>query len=179
MYMDSAWNVQFRDTVSQSSMLSLVENMQACHAQRSVVLKTACSDSMPPIHLSVSSHGGSLMAGLFAYDRIHAIPNVHSHVEGMVASAATLLTVGASQRTMSKHSFMLVHQPSLYIEDTLKYNDMRDNFATMHKCMEALIDVYNATTHLSTNELETLLKGDEILSAKDCLTYGFVDAIDD
>ena len=63
------------------------------------------------------------------YDLIKRIKSpVHTHVEGLAASAATLLSIAGDHRTMTKNSMMLIHQPSLTIQSQLKFEDTRDQY---------------------------------------------------
>ena len=134
--------------------------------------------TLPPLHLHVSSHGGSLFDALATYDYLHTLPALHTHVEGIVASAATLFTVVGAHRTMTRHSMMLVHQPSQpTAEGAWKAADLRDEWVNMELATAALLEVYNATTLLSIDDLTTLLHNEQMLTAAECLQYGFVDEI--
>jgi hypothetical protein len=115
----------------------------------------------------------------YMYDYIKSmkIP-VHTHVEGLVASAATLLTVGGKHRTMSRHSMMLFHQASLPVrEDLLPYSELRDNTVNLHKCMDALIDIYSETSKLDKDSVKQLLGNEQFLTAQECMQCGFIDEI--
>lgn len=173
----SALEVQFYDDVTRASCKTLLASLNEQHANR-MQMARLCDAPPPAIDLRVSSNGGSLHAGLAAYDHIQhlrSFGDVNTHVEGLVASAATLLTVGGTHRTMTKHSMMLFHQPSISVAGEWKATDTRDQLVNMNKCVDALLDVYNATSALSMDELRTLLGNDQMLTARECLECGFVD----
>ena len=177
--------VQFRADVTRESCVQLEEAVDARVAQRRTLMRhlrgAIASDvelPPPPIHLHVTSGGGSLLSALYMYDYLSEVPALHTHAEGLVASAATLLTVVGAHRTMTKHSMMLVHQPSVAAaERELKFADARDEFLNLQKCTTALLGIYNATTTMEYADLVSLVQNEQFLTARECLQYGFIDEI--
>lgn len=79
---------------------------------------------------------------------------------------------------MSRHSMMLSHQASLPIrEDLLPYSELRDNTVNLHKCMDALIDIYSETSKLDKDSVKQLLGNEQFLTAQECMQCGFIDEI--
>ena len=173
----SPFEVSFYEDVTRESCQKLMKSLNAQHAARGKVMQFCECPTPPAIHMHVSSNGGSLHAGLVAYDYLNTLDNVHTHVEGLVASAATLLTVGGSHRTMTKHSMMLIHQPYIYVEGEWRVTDARDQLINMNKCVEALINIYNETSSLDVDDLRVLISNEQMLTARECLEYGFIDEI--
>lgn len=173
----SPLTIRFYAEVTRETTRQLSDALTEREDERASLLSAlgAPTTSIPPIHLHVNSRGGSLMDGLHMYDVLKGVTNVHTHVEGMVASAATLLTVAGSHRTITKHPVMLVHQPSAWFEGEYKYQLLRDEHANMDKCLRMLLEVYNETT--TTPDLVRLIANEEIMRADECLTRGFVDEI--
>lgn len=173
----SPFEVSFYEDVTRDSCQKLMKSLSAQHAARGKVMLFSECPTPPAINVHVSSNGGSLHAGLVAYDYIQTLDNVHTRVEGLVASAATLLTVGGSHRTMTRHSMMLVHQPSIHVEREWRVTDTRDQLVNMNKCVEALVGIYNETTSLDADDLRVLISNEQMLTARECLDYGFIDEI--
>lgn len=170
--------VRFYSEITRESCTQLRDSLSEKMSERSTMMSMLQSETPPPIHLHVNSRGGSLIEGLFMYDYLEGVLNLHTHVDGMVASAATLLTVGGARRTMTKNSMMLVHQPSFATEaGDVKYSLIRDEMVNIEKCMRALLEVYNATTTASFDELVTMVANEQMMTAPECLRYGFVDNI--
>lgn len=176
--------IKFVADVTRETCLELQTAVEERVAQRASILHhlehaIAADVDVPPlpIHLHVSSNGGSLLSALHVYDVLRGVPNLHTHVEGLVASAATLFTVVGSHRTMTRHSMMLVHQPSTHVDGDWKYTDLRDEHVNMQKCTQALLHVYNETTTMDYSDLVTLLQNEQMLTATECLEYGFIDEI--
>lgn len=180
-----ALQIKFVADVTRESCLELQTAVEERVAQRTAIMRhleqAMDVDVLPPlpIHLHVSSNGGSLLSALHLYDVLRDVPNLHTHVEGMVASAATLFTVVGSHRTMTRHSMMLVHQPSTHLDDrgSWKYTDLRDEHINLQKCTQALLHVYNETTTMDYSDLAALIQNEQMLTATECLEYGFIDEI--
>lgn len=153
-------------------------------AESSVQLQHALRDAYydedaSRVDLHVQSGGGSLLTGLHLYDALLRAPKpVHTHIEGMAASSATLLTLAGAHRTITKHSVMLVHEPSLPTHDgAARPADASDVAANLQRCLDALVEVYEERTGLRRRDVRALLANERYLSASDCLRYGFVDEI--
>lgn len=129
-----------------------------------------------PIHLHIHSDGGHLDAGLAIVDTIRRCPvRVHTHIDGIAASAATLISVVGDHRTIGKHGLMLIHQLSGGVGG--KFEEMKDELENAQRMMEIMLEIYQKHTKLSKTRLKTLLKRDLVLRAKEALEYGMVDEV--
>lgn len=127
-----------------------------------------------PINLYIHSSGGSLLAGFAAADII-VRENIHTHIQGAAASAATIMSVCGSHRTISKHSFMLIHQ--LSSDFWGKFAEFEDHQSNLNNFMKMLEDVYMTHTKLPKSKLKEILKHDLWLDSATALEYGMVDEI--
>lgn len=132
--------------------------------------------TVPPIELYISSEGGEVYSAFTSVDRIISskIP-VDTYVEGIAASAATLISVVGRRRYMRKNANMLIHQCS---------SDMWGNFAqfqdemkNLELIMSMIKRVYLKHTKFKEKDLNEILKHDLCLSPEDCLKYGLIDEI--
>lgn len=141
----------------------------------------------PEVHVRVCSPGGSLSDGLAICALFRDHGNVHVHIQGMTASAATVLAMGARRISMSPESVMLVHNASYMIfeweqankeklsEKQAEYEEMKKNLATLDSVMA---DLYATRSGGNREELAELMKEERWLSAQECLALGLIDAID-
>ena len=141
----------------------------------------------PEVHVRVCSPGGSLSDGLAICALFRDHGNVHVHIQGMTASAATVLAMGAKKISMSPESVMLVHNASYLLlewEQANKeklsakqeqYEDMKKNLATLDSVMA---DLYATRSGGNREEMAALMKEERWLSAQECLELGLIDAID-
>ena len=141
----------------------------------------------PEVHVRVCSPGGSLSDGLAICALFRDHGNVHVHIQGMTASAATVLAMGARRICMSPESVMLVHNASYVLfeweqankeklsEKQAEYEEMKKNLATLDSVMA---DLYATRSGGNRDEMAALMKEERWLSAQECLALGLIDAID-
>jgi len=131
-----------------------------------------------PLVLHINSAGGSVHAGFILYDFIKEyqknIP-VYTVVEGVVASAATIISIAGTKRFITETSYMLIHQLSTFMGG--KYEELKDEMANCNKVMKKIIDIYEKHTKINKKKIPDLLKHDLLWNANECIKYGIVDEI--
>jgi len=130
----------------------------------------------PPIHLHIHSDGGDLMAGVAAAEtiRLLRVP-VHTHIEGGAASAATIMSIAGAHRTITRRSYMLIHQISSDFWG--KHEDLKDHKENMDRFMTMIYDIYADRTKLSKARLKEMLKRNIYFTSAEALEYGLVDEV--
>jgi ATP-dependent Clp endopeptidase proteolytic subunit ClpP len=168
-------HIYFYTEVNKGSILDLNQALRASEAD---MLHTAqVLDIVPPeVKLHINSPGGSLFDGLAAVDYVRrSKAPVHSIIEGMAASAATLISVMAHKRSINKHSYMLIHQLSSGMVG--KFEELVDDMENNKALMKAIKQIYLERTKIPESLLKDILKKDIYFDAKQCLKYGLVDQI--
>ena len=168
-------HIYFYTEVNKGSILDLNKAIRISEAE---MLHTAqvLEVPTPEIKLHINSPGGSLFDGLAAVDYVRrSKAPVHSIVEGMAASAATLISVMAHKRSINKHSYMLIHQLSSGAIG--KFEELMDDMENNKALMKAIKQIYLERTKIPENLLKDILKKDIYFDAKQCLKYGLVDQI--
>lgn len=131
-----------------------------------------------PLKIYINSNGGEIFAAIPLIDAIKncTIP-VHTYVEGIAASAASLISIAGHKRFITKNSFMLIHELRTGVEG--KYSDIMDEKENCDKLMGVIKNSYLTKTNgkLSPKVLEKILKRDILLSSTECVDYGLVDEI--
>lgn len=131
---------------------------------------------LTPIWLHVQSGGGDLFAGIAAADELKAIKSpIYSVVEGLSASAATLISLAASKRFIRPNGFMLIHQLSAMHWGT--HEQFEDEIDVQNKLMDRLVAYYADHTNMVPDAIREMLKRDTWLTAEQCLAFGLVDRI--
>jgi len=130
----------------------------------------------PHIKLYVNSDGGEIFSAFTTIDRIASckVP-IHSIVEGMAASAATLISIAAKKRYISPHGVMLVHQLRSWCGGT--HENLKDEAKNLEMLSEKIYEIYLKYTKFTKADLEEILKHDIYLSADECIRYGLADEI--
>ncbi|MBQ7851328.1 MAG: ATP-dependent Clp protease proteolytic subunit [Muribaculaceae bacterium] len=140
------------------------------------------------VDVKISSLGGDLDHGLDIRQQFLDHGDVTVYFSGFVASAATIIALGAKRICMSKHAFMLVHKCSNFVDAWGSYNadqmqELIDQL-TQNKKENDKIDVVIAQLYAdkcgkSISEILDILKREEWLTADEALEYGFIDEIVD
>jgi len=168
-------HLYFYEDVSEESAASLILDIRetALDLQRMALTWGVVP---PPIHLHINSHGGDLFAGFALHDAIRECPlDVHTHIEGATASAATLMSVAGTHRTIGKHGFILIHQLSTWFSGT--FEEQKDDLANSTLLMDHVKAIYQERTKIPARKLALTLKRDLWLDPETALKYGLVDEI--
>jgi ATP-dependent protease ClpP protease subunit len=131
---------------------------------------------MTPIWLHIHSYGGDLFTGFSVADQLALIKSpVYAVVEGICASAATLIAMSCTKRYILPNSFMLIHQLSSFMWGT--HEQFKDEMSLQNKAMERLVEFYAARSKVTVDELRQMLLRDTWLEAAACVQMGFADEI--
>lgn len=173
---NSSNQIFFYDDVTRQSIYNL--NRQLDITAKSIqLLKIHYNLPVTPIiEFYVNSEGGEIFSAFSTVDRITSSPiPIHSYVDGLCASAATLLTVCAHKRYIRQNSFMLIHQLSGGVWGS--YEKVQEESKNMELLMKYIKRIYLKHTKIPENDLIEILKHDTYLSADECIEYGLVDEI--
>lgn len=168
-------DIYFYTDVNKASILDLNKSIKTVSAD---LIHTSYQLGIPPIpvKIHINSPGGSLLDGLAAVDYVrNCKASVHTIIEGVAASAATLISVMGHERFINKHSYMLIHQLSNI--SIGKYEELVDDMENNKALMNAIKNIYLEKTKIPEKILKEVLKRDLLFDAKQCLKYGLVDKI--
>jgi ATP-dependent protease ClpP protease subunit len=139
------------------------------------------------VDVKISSLGGSLDDGLDIMQQFLDHGDVTAHLYGFVASAATVIAMGARKIVMGKYALFLVHQCSNYVSEYGQMNatDLQAAIERLERNKEdnEKIDAVLAAMYASRcknhtqEELLNLLKESKWLTAEEALDWGFVDEV--
>jgi ATP-dependent protease ClpP protease subunit len=132
--------------------------------------------SMTPIWLHIHSFGGSLFTAFSIADQLSMIRTpIYSVVEGICASAATLISMACTRRYILTNSFMLIHQLSSVVWGT--HEQFKDEMTLQSKLMTRLVEFYSQRASIPAEEIGSMLTRDFWMDAETCLQHGFADEI--
>jgi len=100
---------------------------------------------------------------------------IYTIIEGRVASAATLISITADKRFITKYGYMLIHQLSSGALG--KYNEMKDNTINLDEIMNSITKIYKDFTKIPEDKINEILSHDLYWNATKCLEMGLVDEI--
>ena len=129
-------HIYFYADVDQSNILQL--NLSLKELEKEILSYSSKFNSEPAkIYLHINSPGGDLYSALSAVDTILNLKvKVVSIIEGFAASAATIISVVASERIIQKHAYMLIHQLSSGFWG--KYQEFEDEAKNLDRLMKMI-----------------------------------------
>ena len=115
------------DDITRDSILSVSKQIDEVTRQLKLLQLFYNLKDSPVIELHISSDGGEVSPALSLVDKIktNELP-IHTYIEGMVASAATLISVVGKKRFITPNSNILIHSVSGGIAG--KIDAIEDNY---------------------------------------------------
>lgn len=131
------------------------------------------------INLYINSCGGDVMDGVAIYSQIRR-HNAHvtAYIDGWACSIASVIPMAADKIIMSEASMMMIHHPwSACAGNADEFRRVAD---ALDSILEgSIIPAYKSKCgdKISDSKLREFLKNEKMLTAKECLQYGFCDEI--
>ncbi len=144
----------------------------------SQLLYLEAEDSSEPIHMYISSPGGSVMAGLAILDTMQLIQApVHTYAMGMVASmAAVLFTCGEpGHRYIMPNAEVMIHQPLGGTSGQASDNEIQSNHIL--KLKKRLYKIISKATGKHVKTIEKESDRDNYFEAVDAIKFGLADTV--
>jgi len=169
-------HVYFYADVSSDRTLQLIRNLREKDAALRSEAISRGVDTPTPIWLHINSYGGSLFTAFSVADQIALLKTpVYSIVEGICASAATLISLSCAKRYILPNSFMLIHQLSSFMWGT--HEQFKDEMEVQQKLMTRLVNFYTSRSKATEEQLRAMLTRDYWMDADEALNLGMVDTI--
>ena len=129
-----------------------------------------------PITVWINSPGGDCVAAAQIYNMLMDYPaDVTVRIDGIAASAASVIAMAGTKVQMSPVSVMMIHNPlTVAMGDS---NEMRRAIQLLDEVKESIINAYEIKTGLSRAKLSHLMDGETWMNAKKALELGFCDEI--
>jgi len=131
-----------------------------------------------PINLRINSLGGDVFDGMAMYNVIkRREAKTTVYIEGIAASIATIIALGADEVVMAENSLFMIH--NAWGGSMGEAKDMRKTADTLDKITSELTDIYRKKTGLSYDSLANMMDEETWLNAEEAFNYGFIDTISD
>ena len=128
------------------------------------------------INVYVNSPGGDVFAAAAIRNQLRAhSAEVVAHIDGLAASAAVGLALGADTVRMSRSALLMIHNPSTSVRGEVK--DLTKGVEILNKVKETIMAIYMEKTNLTEEQLAKMMDEETWLTADEALEYGFIDTI--
>ena len=138
--------------------------------------KAELTSGSGPITVWINSPGGDCVAAAQIYNMLMDYPaDVTVRIDGIAASAASVIAMAGTKVQMSPVSVMMIHNPlTVAMGDS---DEMRRAIQLLDEVKESIINAYEIKTGLSRAKLSHLMDGETWMNAKKALELGFCDEI--
>jgi ATP-dependent Clp protease protease subunit len=132
-----------------------------------------------PITIRMNSGGGDMIAASVIRSTLIDYPGRKTvRIDGIAASAATVVALAGNVIQMQDTSFFMIHDPMvIFFLAALNIEDMSRLLDELKSAKIGLVDVYEARTGISRDRLAKMMTNETWMSASEAVSYGFADEV--
>lgn len=137
----------------------------------------AAVGAVPELRVEINSDGGDVTEGMSMYNALRAHPaRKVGVVTGIAASMASVLLLACDERRIASGALVMIHLPSGGARGTLA--QIEAQAAGIRKLQAELLDIYEARTTLTREQLLAAMATDNYLTAAECIAMGLADGVE-
>lgn len=124
----------------------------------------------------INSPGGDVFAAAQIYNMLRDYKgHVTVKIDGLAASAASVIAVAGDTVLVSPVAMMMIHNPATLAMGNTK--DMEAAIAMLNEVKESILNAYVDKTGLSRNKLSKMMDDETWFNAKKAVELGFADEV--
>ena len=129
-----------------------------------------------PISVWINSPGGDVFAAAQIYNMLMEYPyDVTVKIDGLAASAASVIAMAGTTVEMSPVAMMMIHNPAtIAIGDS---EEMKKAVKMLDEVKESIMNAYEIKTGLARDKISKLMDAESWFNAKKAVELGFADKI--
>ena len=140
------------------------------------IFKEELFSGQGPVTLHINSPGGDCVAASQIYTMLMDYPHdVTVQIDGMAASAASVIAMAGTRVTMSPTSMMMIHNP--FTAASGDSDEMRKAIRLLDEVKESIINAYQIKTGQSRVKLSHLMDDETWMNAWRAKELGFCDEV--
>lgn len=130
------------------------------------------------VTVRINSGGGDVFAAHAIHNQLVAYKGrVTVIIDGLAASAATIVAMAGQKIIMPSNSMMMIHNPAIGMDDYYTAEDLQKYVDALTAIKGSIVAAYKKRCKLSSEELEILMDAETWMGAQECLDKGFADEI--
>jgi ATP-dependent Clp protease protease subunit len=124
----------------------------------------------------INSPGGDVFAAAEIYNALKEYPGtVTVKIDGLAASAASVIAMAGSRVLMSPVSYMVIHNPAtIAIGDSAEMHRAKQ---MLDEIKEGIINAYEQKTHQPRQQISQWMDAESCFNAKKAVELGFADGV--
>lgn len=130
------------------------------------------------VTVRINSRGGDVFAAQAIYTHLKTLKaKVEIIIEGIAASAATIITCAGDTVKTSPGSAFMIHNPSITVWDSFESKDLAQLKDMLDSVKNCIIETYCTKTTLSKVELAEMMDNETWLTGREAVEKGFCDEL--
>lgn len=146
---------------------------------RAVDVQKSLAGMQSDVSVRINSPGGSVFDGFAIYNLLKSHKGeVTVYVDGLAASAASIIAMAGDSIVMGEASMMMIHDPwTMAVGDA---EEMIKTAETLEKIKDSIVAAYQSkATNLSAEEISNMMREETWMSAQDAMSMGFASSLTD
>ena len=144
---------------------------------KGLINKIKALGNIQNITLRINSNGGSVFQAQAMYNFLRTHPaNVTVRIDGIAASAASLVAMAGDKIIMPENAMMMIHNPAGGVMG--EADEMRDMAEILDKIRDMIVNAYEAKTGQSREKIIDLMNAETWMSATEAHELNFCDEVD-
>ena len=130
------------------------------------------------INIKINSLGGDVYTALAIHNALKALPGTKNViVEGIAASAASIIAMAGDTVKMYPGSLMMIHGVAVFIYDYMQIGDLKKIIKRMDANERAAAAIYAAKTGTEESTLRAMMEKELWMTGKEAIEKGFADEL--
>nr|DAI27254.1 MAG TPA: Putative ATP dependent Clp protease [Caudoviricetes sp.] len=172
------WNIVKNDDKNAELMLygDIAESFWGDTISAKEVTEYLADLDVENINVYINSNGGVVETAIAINNALRRHKaKVTVNIDGIAASAATLITCAGDTVRMPKNALFMIHNPlTIAMGDS---EEMRKQADVLEKYKNSILETYLQKVNIDKEKLSELMDNETWLSAEEALEYGFIDEI--
>ena len=130
------------------------------------------------VTVRINSGGGDVFAAHAIHNQLVAYKGrVTVVIDGLAASAATIIAVAGDRIIMPANALFMIHNPAIGLSDYYGANELLKAAEALNTIKSSIVAAYRKRCKASAEELAAMMDAETWMGAAECLEKGFVDEI--
>lgn len=130
------------------------------------------------VTVRINSGGGDVFAAHAIHNQLIAYKGkVTVVIDGLAASAATIIAVAGDRIIMPSNALFMIHNPAIGLSDYYGAEELAQAVNALNAIKASIVAAYRKRCNVSAEELAAMMDAETWMGAAECLEKGFVDEI--
>lgn len=130
------------------------------------------------VTVRINSGGGDVFAAHAIHNQLIAYKGkVTVVIDGLAASAATIIAVAGDRIIMPSNALFMIHNPAIGLSDYYGAEELAQAVEALNAIKASIVAAYRKRCNVSAEELAAMMDAETWMGAAECLEKGFADEI--